>query len=116
MCVNFFGPSYPLSGASLSSFAMWGTAFLFEWVSPGHNYFICVGPRFVVIWIVYILRWTCRLMSLLELESLELKSSLLSLVSYKLLELLSHPELETGPQLADPWSRGKARQDYAKQF
>ena len=30
-----FGPSYPPSWASLSSFAMWRTAFLFEGLSPG---------------------------------------------------------------------------------
>ena len=32
----FFGPSYPPSRASLSSIAMWGTAFIIEWLSPGH--------------------------------------------------------------------------------
>ena len=32
-----FGPSYPPSRASFSSFTMWGTAFLVEWLSPGQN-------------------------------------------------------------------------------
>ena len=30
------GPSYPPSQASPLSLAMWGTAFLVEWLSPGH--------------------------------------------------------------------------------
>ena len=31
----FIGPSSPPSRTSTSSFAMWGTAFLVEWLSPG---------------------------------------------------------------------------------
>ena len=31
---NFFGPSYPQSQASHSSFGVWGTAVLNEWLSP----------------------------------------------------------------------------------
>ena len=38
--LNFFGPSYPPSRASLSSFTMWGTTFLIEWLSPGHYLYI----------------------------------------------------------------------------
>ena len=39
----FIRPSYPPSQASPSSFAMWGTAFLVEWLSPSHD-LTCCGP------------------------------------------------------------------------
>ena len=34
--IFLFGPSYLPSCASLLSFAMWGTAFLVDWLSPCH--------------------------------------------------------------------------------
>ena len=36
----FFGPSYHLSRASLLCFAMCGTAFFIEWLSPSHYLYI----------------------------------------------------------------------------
>ena len=39
----FIQPSFPPSRASPLSFAMWGTAFLVEWLSPGHYLTRC-GP------------------------------------------------------------------------
>ena len=36
----FFGPSYPPSPASGSSFLMWGTAFLDEWLSPSRCFHV----------------------------------------------------------------------------